>query len=499
VRTSALTRGFLLDYARNPTNLVVLVLVPTVFVLVAADSLANAARLFGGNGAALQQATAGWAAAFLAAVAMYFQVAAAHDTDRRLVLCGARPATLVGARLLTGLVLAVNASVVALVTLALRGSMHAPLRTVIGTAMFALVYLGIGAAVGSVVRDPVNGTVVILFIWIMDIFFGPTLSSSSSPVTRVFPTHFVSLWLSDTPSGHAGWAGELGISLAWVVVALSTAAGLIWSTSRVGHAARRTRRPGAADQYLRALPLGLRDLGRNRVLWVLLAVVPAVFILLSDAITPHGHTVIAVREGGPLASRMFDPAAIHAGTMAPIAVASLAMLVGLFAILATRVADRRLTAAGLRPLVLLGVRLTVIGTAVALSVAVALVATALVFQPENWPVYAAGNALVATTYALAGVLVGPVFGRVSGVFLSFLVPFLDVGISQSPMLSTQPEGWAHWLPAYGGTRLVIDGALTPGFDEATGLALALAWILALLTLTAATWLRANRLPRGRAA
>lgn len=58
-----LTRGFLRDYARNSTNLVVLVLVPIVFVLVAADSLADAARLLGGDGAALEQATAGWAAA----------------------------------------------------------------------------------------------------------------------------------------------------------------------------------------------------------------------------------------------------------------------------------------------------------------------------------------------------------------------------------------------------------------------------------------------------
>lgn len=45
-----LTRGFLRDYARNSTNLVVLVLVPIVFVLVAADSLADAARLLGGTG-----------------------------------------------------------------------------------------------------------------------------------------------------------------------------------------------------------------------------------------------------------------------------------------------------------------------------------------------------------------------------------------------------------------------------------------------------------------
>jgi hypothetical protein len=170
--------------------------------------------------------------------------------------------------------------------------------------------------------------------------------------------------------------------------------------------------------------------------------------------------------------------------MAPIAVASLAMLVGLFTILATRNTDRRLCLAGLRSGTLLAVRLTTIGSAVLVAVVVALLVTASVFQPANWPVYAVGNLVVATTYALVGVLVGPLFGRVSGVFLAFLVPFLDVGISQSPMLSAQPDQWAHWLPGYGGTRLVLDGALTSGFDETMPLVSALAWLLGLATVTA---------------
>jgi hypothetical protein len=491
-----LTRGFLRDYARNSTNVVVLVLVPVVFVLVAADSLADAARLLGGDGAALEQATAGWAAGFLAAVAMYFQVSAARDTDRRLLVCGARPATLVSARLLTGVVLAITATAAALVVLALREPLDQPLRLVVGTSMFALVYLGIGAAVGSVVRDPVNGTVVVLFVWILDVFFGPTLSSTESPITRVFPTHFVSLWLADTPSGHAAWLGELGISAVWVAASLGLSAWLIARSSSVGHAGRGSHPAGSrTDQYRRGLVLGLRELGRNAALWTMLAAVPAVFILLSDAITPPGHTGIAVREDGVRAIRMFDPAEIHAGTMAPIAVASLAMLVGLFTILATRDTDRRLCLAGLRYGTLFAVRLTTIGSAVLLAAVVALLVTASVFQPANWSVYAVGNLLVATTYALVGVLVGPLFGRVSGVFLAFLVPFLDVGISQSPMLSAQPDQWARWLPGYGGTRLVLDGALTSGFDETMPLAYAMAWLVGLAMVTALVWRRSSAVAR----
>src|SRR6266511_2562681 len=73
--TILFVRRFLADYARNPVNLLVLV----------------------------QAVTAGWAAGFVAAIAMYFQVAAARDTDRRLVIAGLPTTRLVGARLASGL------------------------------------------------------------------------------------------------------------------------------------------------------------------------------------------------------------------------------------------------------------------------------------------------------------------------------------------------------------------------------------------------------------
>lgn len=397
--------------------------------------------------------------------------------------------------MLTGSALALAVTAVALVVLAVREPPADPQRLLVGTAMFALVYVGIGAAAGNVVRDPVNGTVTVMFIWILDIFFGPTLSSAESPVTRVFPTHFVSLWLAETPSGHAGWLGELGISVTWVVASLGLSAWLVARTSAVGRARRSHPAGTRTDQYRRALALGVRELGRNPALWAMLAVVPAVFIVLSDLITPSRHTGIAVREDDVLAVRMFDPALIHAGTMAPIAVASLAMLVGLFTILATRDTDRRLCLAGMRPGTLFAVRLTAIGGAVLVAVVVSLLVTAAVFQPESWLAYAVGNLLVAATYVLIGVLIGPVFGRVSGVFLAFLIPFLDVGISQSPMLSTQPGQRAHWLPAYGSTRLVLDGALTSGFDETRALADAVAWLFGLAVVTAAVWRRTSGVSR----
>jgi len=177
---------------------------------------------------------------------------------------------------------------------------------------------------------------------------------------------------------------------------------------------------------------------------------------------------------------MVDPADMHAGTMAPVAVASLAALVGLFVVLDARAADRRLALAGQRPAVLLVTRLTMVLAAAAVATAVSLAVTATVFDASNWGVYIGGIALLAVTYALIGVLLGPIFGRVSGTFMAFLIPFLDLGIGQSPMLRGEPATWAHWLPGYAGTRVMIDGALTSSFDEANSLALGLGWIAVLL-------------------
>ncbi|MDO9494810.1 MAG: ABC transporter permease [Nocardioides sp.] len=478
--TALLVRRFLADYTRNGPNLVLLAVIPVVFVVVAAPPLADAARLLGGTGGgpALQTVTAGWAAAFLTAVAMYFQISSARTTDRRLTLAGLGRVRLASARLTAGAVLALMATLVAVLALTVRGQLDEPWRVAAGTVMFAAVYLGLGAVVGALVPNAVNGTVILMFIWILDVFFGPTLSGSESPVLRVLPTHFISLWTVALPSGHGG-PGELALSLAWVVAAVAIALWVIARTTATGHR-RRASGTGPVGQLLTGLRMGWHDWRRTPVLWVLLALVPTVFILLSDAITPHGHTPIAVREAGTKFTAMVDPAEIHGGTMAPVAVASLAALVAVFVVLDARAADRRLALAGQRPAVLLTTRLTMVLTAAAVATAVSLAVTAAVFEPGNRAVYIAGNTILAVTYALIGVLLGPVFGRVSGTFMAFLLPFLDLGIAQSPMLRGEPATWASWLPGYGGTRVMIDGALTSGFDEATSLAIGLSWITVLL-------------------
>jgi hypothetical protein len=490
---SPVVRLMLLEYVRNPVNVLLLAVVPVVFVAVVAPPLADAGTFAGGaGGPAVETASAGWSAAFLAGIAMYFQVAGSRQADRRAVLAGLPASTLTAARLLTGLVLAAGASVAALLTLAAVSGIDDPARVGVGTLMFALVYLAVGAAVGALVRNPVNGTVVVLFVWIFDVFFGPVMSSADRLLTRLFPGHFITLWSVELPSGHAGQVSDLGWSLLWAVVALAVA-GYVVARVLPSQREGRGRRPGSpAGQLAAATGAAWRDARRNPVLWALLVVVPLVFIVVADAVTVDEPLTLTLRERGRDVVTTLRMPDVHGATMAPIAVASLAALAGLFGLLDSRAADRRAALAGLRPGALFGGRLAVLAALVVVATAVSLVVTATVVAPRQWLLFGGAVLLAGATYALVGALLAPLAGRVGGVFLAFLLPFLDLGVTQSPMLHPEPTALASVLPGYGSTRVLLDAALTEGFDEAGSLILGVVWLAGLLVANALWYHRGVR-------
>lgn len=482
-------RRFLAEYVRNQVNLLLLAVVPVVFVIVVADSLAQASKLLGGQGPAVETASAGWAAAFLAGIAMYFQTAATRDVDRRVVIAGLPAWRLVAARLLTGAVLALFASAIALTALAARTGIEAPWRVSAGTVMFAVIYIAIGALLGTLIRNPVNGTITMLFVWILDIFFGPAMGAMDKPATRGLPTHFVTLWMVDLPSGHGGQPGDLGWALLWTAAAIA----LAWVVAVARTRRSRTHRPARTDtgwrQTRAAARAAWRDARRNPAMWALFVIVPLVFIWTADWLTPNEQITLTISESGQRVAATFSMPDVHAGTMAPIAIASLAAIVGLFVMADSRDGDRRAAIAGMRPSALLMARLSVLSAAALAATAISLAATAALFDPVMWPTYAAANVLLALTYALVGALLAPVFGRVGGVFVAFLLPFLDIAISQSPMLHPDPGLSIQLLPGYGGSRVLLDGALTHTFDETRPLAYSLIWLTVLLALVILTYRR----------
>jgi hypothetical protein len=63
------------------------------------------------------------------------------------------------------------------------------------------------------------------------------------------------------------------------------------------------------------------------------------------------------------------------------------------------------------------------------------------------------------------------------------------------MLHPVSPGWAHALPGYGPSRVLVDGALTPTFDEWGALVIALAWVAGLLLAVGLVYRRTTHLAR----
>ncbi len=481
---SLLVRLYLAEYSRRPINLALLVVVPVIFVALAAGTIADFAAIVGGVGEVDQLAapTAGWAAAFLAGVAGFFHVLGSRDADTRLAEAGMGTRRVMVARLASGLVLALVAASAAIGALALRTGLGDTPRTVLATTMEAVIYLGLGSAVGALFRNEVNGSLMVIFIWMVDVFLGPAMAGGDVWVTRFFPSHYVTLVALDSASGHAGPIGDVGWALLWTIGSVGLAVGVFGAgrgeTEGGFKPGTAISRVGGAFRY------GFRDYRRNVAMWVLLVLLPIFFISLSFYITPQDPVPVELLDGGVAIVQILSMADVHGAIMVPITIAFLAGLAGLFVVQGSREADARLTLAGFRPAEILLARLGIIGLAAALTTATAVGVTAFDFTPQSWAWFTAGNLLVAVTYGMVGVLIGALFGRLGGLYVMFLLPFVDIGLAQNVMFSAAPPAWGASLPGRGGTRVLVDAAFTPGFDQAGSLLLSLGWILA-LTIAAA--------------
>ncbi len=482
-----LTGRYLAEYARRPINLVLLVLVPLIFVVLASGTITDFAKVIGftGNTGQLAAPTAGWAAAFLAGFAGFFQVLNSRNADRRLAAAGMGVRRIVVSRLASGLVLALLAAAASIAALAVRTGISDPVRTIAGTVMFVIIYLGIGVAVGSMVHSDVNGSLIVIFVWMFDVFLGPAMAGGDFWFTRLFPSHYVTLVMLNTTAGHVSSVSNLGWALLWTFGALGFAAAVfgVTTSTRKGRNSAKHKWPGW--RRLRAgLRYGLRDYRRNIVLWVLLVVLPVIFISLSFYITPDRPTPVDLTENGVSTMKILSLANVHGAIMVPITLAFLAGLSGLFIVRGSIEADARLAIAGFRPREILFSRLGTIVAASLLATAVSLGVTAIDFIPEDWGWFIAGNVLVAVTYGMVGVFVGVLFGRLGGLYMMFLLPFIDVGLAQNIMFSAAPPGWGVILPSRGAVRVLVDAAFTPTFDQLSELLLALAWLFVLGAVTA---------------
>lgn len=232
-----------------------------------------------------------------------------------------------------------------------------------------------------------------------------------------------------------------------------------------------------APRALTATRMGFREQRRRTLLLFLLVTVPFLFISWSFAITEPAPRRITLPGGGELLTTMRD---LHGAVMVPITVGFLAGLIGLFVVRSALESDRRLVVAGFSPGEVILPRLAILGVATLIVLGVSLGVTAIDFLPEAWIAFVAGNLLAGLVYAAIGALAGAFLGPLGGAYFMFFLPMMDIGVAQNPMFfDGTPQGWATALPGYGPTRVLIDGAFSPGFHAGGALAVSLVWLAGL--------------------
>ena len=213
--------SFLREQLRVPLNLVLLVAIPAFFVLIFASVLGDFADALGGD-LAEQAATAisaGWAAAFLCGALAFFQLNSSRDADRRLATAGLGPWRVAGARIGAALALGVIVSAIAYLTLWLRSGIEHPPHAAIAIFAFAAIYIGIGALIGSLVRGPLEGSLLVVLVFAADVFSGPAMTSADG-LANFTPTRDPANLLIAAGAGAGSPASE------WLGAGLIAAAGL---------------------------------------------------------------------------------------------------------------------------------------------------------------------------------------------------------------------------------------------------------------------------------
>jgi hypothetical protein len=225
--------AFVREHLRARLTLALLVLIPALFVIASAAVLGEFASALGGAvaGTSASALGAGWAAAFLAGALGFFQVSSSRDADRRLALAGLGPTRVAAARIGASAALAMVVSAAAFITLELSEPPLHPAHAAAAIAAFALIYVGLGALIGSFVSGPLEGSMTVALIFLVDIFSGPGMTDSGG-VAALLPTRGVAELLIAAGAGEGSPTGDWLVVLATVIGSLSIAFGAFWWAAR---------------------------------------------------------------------------------------------------------------------------------------------------------------------------------------------------------------------------------------------------------------------------
>lgn len=182
------------QYVREPVNLFLLFLIPPLFIIAMSGAITTFSNALGGNlGERAGTGLSGlWAAAILTGVASFFLALASAKVDARLVLAGLRSSAVTAAHVAVTVI-------VALVTTAMSvGMLLATQEVGDATALFAavfvaaLIYGSIGSLLSVYVSGDLEGSFVIILIFMLDAFVGGPLAGGTGFFADILPVRFPS-------------------------------------------------------------------------------------------------------------------------------------------------------------------------------------------------------------------------------------------------------------------------------------------------------------------
>ncbi len=233
--SAALAPSFVREHLRTRLTLVLLVAIPVFFVLIFASVLGQFSSALGGSLAsrAATAISAGWAAAFLSGALAFFQLVSSRGADRRLALAGLGAGRVALARIAAALSLAVVVSAVAYLTLWLRAGVAHPLHAALAILAFAAIYIGIGALIGVFVSGALEGSLLVVLVFSVDVFSGPAMTSGGGGLlASLTPTRKAADLLIAAGAGRGSPASDWVAVTAVAVGAVGVALAAFWFSAR---------------------------------------------------------------------------------------------------------------------------------------------------------------------------------------------------------------------------------------------------------------------------
>lgn len=222
----ALLRAAGKQYARQPTNVVLFVILPPLFVLALGAAMSTFSDVLGGN---LTERTstalaALWAAALLSGSASFFIVSASRGADERLVIAGMQRHAVEVAHAAGAATMAAAAGTTGVVILVVSTDIASPVHLLAAVVLGATAYAATGIALAFVIRGDLEGSFVIILLFMFDAFIAGPLGGADGFWPNLFPLHHPSELVVDAALNADVSAGRYLWSAGYTVLLVGVAA-----------------------------------------------------------------------------------------------------------------------------------------------------------------------------------------------------------------------------------------------------------------------------------